>query len=1023
VAKKARLINPKQALNPETIKIMRSLFCVLLLCCSFFKMTAQSFTEVPNPVLQMFDGVSLSSIAVADINGDDQSDFLITGIDENSNRVTKLYANCGIGHFFEILDTPFPGVATGAVAFADVNGDDIPDALITGTDETNTRVATIYTNDGTGQFTEISNPALVGVSFSSVAFADINGDSHQDLLIAGFNQNFDETTRLYVNDGTGQFSVIVSTPFADVAFGAVAFADINGDNHQDVLITGNRGGFSPTVTGLYINDGTGQFTEVNDTPFANVAGSAVAFFNANGDAAPDLLLTGTNQNEDHIAKLFTNDGTGQFTEMTDAPFLGVTAGSLAIADVNNDSYLDVLISGLDQVENRTTKLYINDGQGQFSELNNPSLVDVSAGAVALTDVNSDSYPDLFLTGLDPDDTRIAKLYANDGTGQFSEITGKSFPDISNSSIAIADVNGDDYQDILIAGNEGNVFANQLTTRLYTNTGDGQFAENKTTPFVRVTAGAVAFADVNDDQFPDAIITGSSAGGPTAKLYLNDGTGQFSEQDDTPFVGVAFGDVAIADLNGDNHPDVLLSGTTPDGPGTKLYLNNGSGQFSELVNTPFAAFRDCSLAVADVNSDNHPDVFITGQDLFFNKVVKLYLNDGNAQFTALENAPFTAVSGSAVAFSDVNGDSHQDILITGLSDNGSIAKLYINDGNAQFTALEDTPFTAVAVGNITFTDVNNDLTEDVIISGSSSGGRITKLYINDGNAQFSEVENTPFTNVFFSAHAFLDINNDNYPDVLLSGEVDDNNAITKLYLNDGDVQLDYNICNNAADINPLFGQVENEPQVSELYHNVGYTSNGDPEFGNDCYKENDGFDHTIWYTFIGDGNTYSIRTIACNAMDYIDQGDTQMSVYSGSCSDLTAVACNEDEDLAIGTFNSYLELDTESGVVYHILIDGYTEDGVSDGQGEFCLEVTNLGTTSATNIQKTDIHIFPNPTTDELFIEGLGAERVDIFNNTGQLVRSVAQPGNRLDMNGLPAGMYMLRMEGKDGVYSARIVKE
>jgi hypothetical protein len=353
-----------------------------------------------------------------------------------------------------------------------------------------------------------------------------------------------------------------------------------------------------------------------------------------------------------------------------------------------------------------------------------------------------------------------------------------------------------------------------------------------------------------------------------------------------------------------------------------------------------------------------------------------------------------------------------------------------------------------------------------------------------------------------------------------------------------------MCSGATDINAQFGQAQGEVQSSGPYDNTDATTDAsDPAFGWECFGEPNGtgggpsLERTLWFTFQGDGNAYFIEALACGD-DPIDFGDTQIAIYSGSCDNLTAVACNEDgpNAQAGGPFPAGLEFQTEDGVQYQIMVDGFGPDFPADG--EFCLEVTNLGgptsmvtfqvdasqlvadgtispegifvagefnswpdpgdamtegadniwsitlelpvgdtleykfqngpggwesidesfgdpctlgdfgnrfvvvgdmdsTTdlvcfnycvtcdivSVTNIQQTDINIFPNPTTGELFIEGLEAERVDIFSNTGQLVRSVAQPGNRLDMSGLPAGMYMLRMESKDSVYSARVVKE
>lgn len=145
----------------------------------------------------------------------------------------------------------------------------------------------------------------------------------------------------------------------------------------------------------------------------------------------------------------------------------------------------------------------------------------------------------------------------------------------------------------------------------------------------------------------------------------------------------------------------------------------------------------------------------------------------------------------------------------------------------------------------------------------------------------------------------------------------------------------NVCDGATPIDALFGQAEGEAQTSTLFSNVGYSSEGDPAFGNECFFEGDGFVSTIWFTFTGDGNTYNLRTVECTAANYLS--DTQAVLYTGPCDDLTAVDCSEDEDGVGGIFNINTNIQTEVGVVYRLLLDGF-----EDATGEFCLEVINQG---------------------------------------------------------------------------------
>ena len=66
----------------------------------------------------------------------------------------------------------------------------------------------------------------------------------------------------------------------------------------------------------------------------------------------------------------------------------------------------------------------------------------------------------------------------------------------------------------------------------------------------------------------------------------------------------------------------------------------------------------------------------------------------------------------------------------------------------------------------------------------------------------------------------------------------------------------------------------------------------PADGWECYgalAPEPSLDNTLWFAFVGDGNTYDIITTDCGGglTNYIDDGDTQMSIYTGSCGALDA----------------------------------------------------------------------------------------------------------------------------------------
>jgi hypothetical protein len=176
-----------------------------------------------------------------------------------------------------------------------------------------------------------------------------------------------------------------------------------------------------------------------------------------------------------------------------------------------------------------------------------------------------------------------------------------------------------------------------------------------------------------------------------------------------------------------------------------------------------------------------------------------------------------------------------------------------------------------------------------------------------------------------------------------------------------------VCGSAVDITNLLGGAPGILKTSTVYSNLTATpSSSDPLV--DCWDENT-VNRSMWYSFVGDGNTYSIQTVQCTATaaNYIGaaqnrKGDTQMVVYSGNdCANLVAVACNEDIDPnGVPDFRAGVEFTTEKAKRYYVLVDGRQFNNVL-ATGEFCIQVEQ-----PSNIRCEDIKVDGNAA-----VEGLG----------------------------------------------------
>src|SRR5690554_2602537 len=377
-------------------------------------------------------------------------------------------------YFTEVTPSPFKDMFDGNSVFTDVDNDGDLDLFIVGLAYigfANTEDVVLYRNDGNGNYTEDTGNSFEGVRLADVAVADVNGNGYMDLLISGRNTSNNPITKLYLNDGTGQYTLDNSVSFDEVQYGTVDFADFNGDGSPDVLITGENGNNINGIAKIYFNDGSGSFTEQTGTPLIGVDYSAVIILDVNGDNHLDIIISGDKGNPDYTTNLYINDGTGQFT-LQNSGLLAINRGALAYADVDGDGDLDVVVSGRTTGSTKESKLFLNDGTGIFTEQTSLALTGVEFASAGFSDINCDGNPDLIVSGLVSNHNRSSEIFINDGNGNFTLYPLNSIEPISQGSISFGDVDGDSDNDLLITGISTGAGImgpfNKRITRLYLN---------------------------------------------------------------------------------------------------------------------------------------------------------------------------------------------------------------------------------------------------------------------------------------------------------------------------------------------------------------------------------------------------------------------------------------------------------------------------------------------------------------------------------------------------------------------------
>jgi hypothetical protein len=338
------------------------------------------------------------------------------------------------------------------------------------------------------------------------------------------------------------------------------------------------------------------------------------------------------------------------------------------------------------------------------------------GPMAVADINHDGKPDVIVANTA--DGTISVLLG-DEKGQFSPAAGSPFPCGENpNDIAVADMNGDETPDLVIANTQ-----TPYITILLGN-GKGGFQPSARSPFATTShphPHGVVVGDFVGNGKP-AVVT-DSWGNSQILLIPSDGRGnlllpgKFFDADLRSDAGVR-----AADFNHDGHLDIVT--TSQRGNSVGLLLGDGKGGFRRAPGSPFlAAAESWSFAVDDVNRDGNPDVIVTPyeRDLADPKQlgVTVLLGDGKGGFSTMRGSPFSLAGcdGPArVATGDVNGDGVTDLVVT-CAQNDRVMFFLGEQGGAYRTFSRGVP---TGWSGLAIADLHGDGRSEILVSNYARG---------------------------------------------------------------------------------------------------------------------------------------------------------------------------------------------------------------------------------------------------------------------------------------------------------------
>ena len=748
-------------------------------------------------------------MAAADINDDQRVDIIIANYGSDNVGVRL---NLGNGMFTgQTTYSTGSGSEPYSVIVADVNGDNKPDIIVA---DSGTNNVGVLLNLGNTMFTSQTTYSTGGSSSpQSVVTADINGDNKPDIIVAnsGTNNvgvllnlgnamftaqttystgegsspqsvaamdvNGDNKLDLIVaKKGTNNVGVLLNTgngTFAsqttystgeDSSPQSVTTADVNGDNKPDIVVAN----YHTSNVGVLFNLGNGMFT--GQTTYSTGSSSEpyyVTTGDVNGDNKLDIIVANSNANVNTVGVLL-NRGNGTFANQRSYQTgSGSHPTSVVAADIDGDRKLDIIVA---HRYGNKVGVFLNTGNGTFtSQITYPPTSSMAPRSVITADMNGDNKPDIIVANSGWDNVGVFLHTAN---GMFVNlITYPTGYGSSPCSLVAVDLNGDSTMDIIVA-NHGTDNVGVLL-----NMGGNLLFTRQTIYSTGLNSGpqSVLMVDVNNDSRLDIIV--ANEGSNSVGVFLNIGNGSFTSQSiySTGYGSHSYS-VATADINSDNKPDIIVANYGTNNIGILLNMENGIFSRQTTYSTGPNS-QPSSVITVDVNDDNKLDIVVANSN---GNNIGVLLNTGNGTLTSQTvYSTGTGSSPRSLTTADMNGDNKPDIIVAnGGTDNVGVL-LNLGDGTFIIQAMYSTGYGA-SPQSVTTADVDRDGTPDIIVANYVSN--IVDVLVNLGHGMFTRA-------VIYSTGdrslpnqvTTADVNGDNKPEIFV---LDRNGGTVAVYLNLG-----------------------------------------------------------------------------------------------------------------------------------------------------------------------------------------------------------------------------------------------
>lgn len=691
-------------------------------------------------------------------------DFFATCIDNYQGTHNLAVLNQGNGFFTDVEDTAGDSSQDIVSLVADLNGDGFDDLILINESGDGPSGFGVQLSNGDGTF---KAPIYYGtIGFGSIVAGDFEDNGRLDIA-----SDTGGSLVIFHNNGSGVFTQVASYPLnppSGSTSSMLVAGDLNGDHKVDLAII--YAAASGTVT-PYISDGNGRFTKggtfaAGPNPVSAVIG------NFSGGAYGDIAVatsTGVNVLIGNSSATFTTSKSTPYPTPSGAYGTGA---HIVAADFDKDGKLDVALTASNYLY-----LFWGAGNGTFGSYSAYSTHTSGTGALVTESINNNGRDDLAVAGSDGS----AEILYNTASRVFRATPNTHSP--YATGIVAADFNGDGKKDVAVVNTPTCAAPCNGTVSVFP--GEGTYFSGGKTYTIGMHGSAIAVGDINGDGVLDLVVTNATPGdhADTSILLGIKGGGFQPARNIT--LGSLSNDAFLVDMNGDGKLDLVEDGG--------VALGDGKGDFGSLTPFPdgigFPA-NITNIAVADFNGDGHPDVValfnpFPGQSY---PQADVLINSGKGEFTAAPLNEFDQLAGDlygafAVTAGPLKSGGANDIVFAATgSVNSEItvyaAFVFVNDGKGNFTLPNSYGIGVPAGGNedaggaVTIADFNHDGYPDIGVSVGNGFSVSNGPNFNNFGRVFAESSGeSGGRNV-----AVADFNNDGWPDIVFTSAY----GISRLY---------------------------------------------------------------------------------------------------------------------------------------------------------------------------------------------------------------------------------------------------